>query len=214
MHVTAPLAPVPHFFTDTPIAGPALTSGFGAILEQEHELQAATSEYLGVVSGPRSTEIDRVLRIQQAQLRATIELLEQRYEMLPHPRRFEALRDGPASRSKKRLSTHSGNRSRLGALLAQQQHVLRNVMTLLEQGPDSQRGELMLAQVARNHEEMAAALATLLHDHISAHDPGLIPVVAASPATAAVGTTEATWENEGGPSRATRAPLPVAAAVT
>src|SRR5437667_15455 len=72
-------------------AKPAVTSGYGSVMEQERELQSSTGGCLEAVSGPHAREVDGILRQQQVRLGANIALLERRCESLPHPGRFLTL---------------------------------------------------------------------------------------------------------------------------
>ncbi len=182
-------------------AQPPLTSGFGSVMEREQDIRSSTTERLGVDNGPKSAAIDRILRHQQLQLGANIALLEQRYEMLPHPTRFATL---PATHG--RLSHARGAAvapdaaSLLPNLVAQHISLLRAIEALITQRPDGQRGELILTEIARNHEEMAWMLTALINEDDSVRDLVPIPVTASLPAAPKAEASEADWENEGGAS--------------
>ena len=158
-------------------AQPSLTSGFGAVMEQEGNIQSATERGLGTDKGPNSAAIDRVLRNQGVRLGANIALLAQRYEMLPHPVRFESLhrRHGPLTLAPQ--ATASGAGDTLPSLIAQHRSLLRKIEMLIRQRPDGQRGEIILAEIARNHVEMASILATLINEN-AVRDTVPVPIVA------------------------------------
>lgn len=179
-------------------AQPPLTSGFGAVMEQERDIQSSTQQYLGADRGSRSTPVNRVLGLQEARLGANIALLEERYEMLPNPGRFHTLREtGLRAAARHEASTHRDVRTMLSSLIAQHRDLLRKIDALITQRPDGQRGELILGQVARNHEEMAWTLTALINSEDMVRDLVPIPIIARAPATAQP-PSEARWENEGG----------------
>ena len=187
-------------------AQPSVTSGFGAVMEQERDIQSSTDGYLGVSHGPRSTAINRILGHQQTQLGANIALLEERYEMLPHPVRFQVLRE-------KRIHLTHARRAAaledggvfLPALVAQHLNLLRNIDALITQRPDGQRGELILAEIARNHEEMAWVLTALIKEEDAVRDLISAPITASTSPVAKPSSSEMNWENEGGAPRPERA---------
>lgn len=181
---------------DNDTVPPPLTSGFGTVMEREYDLQALTRNYVGTASGPHAAAIDRILRVQQEKLGANIALLGERYETLPHPVRFDALRRHPAIA---RTSAEAEPLCALPALVAQHLGMLGNINTLIAQREDGERGELILTEVARNHEEMAWMLTALLKEDESVRDRLPLPVTATAPAA---GSSEAGWENEGGAPRA------------
>ena len=188
----------------------SLTSGFGAVMEQERDLQASTLGCVGAETGPRSTDVDRILRHQETQLGANIALLGQRYEMLPSPGRFRALQ-GKARPPARRVAGAADDDDPLRALIAQHVGLLGNIDVLIAQRPDGQRGELILNEVARNHEEMAWMLTALIKEDESVRDRLPSPVIAAAAPAPTPGTTEGNWENEGGAAR-TATPAPDASA--
>lgn len=143
-------------------AQPALTSGFGAVIEKEHDLQNATEGSLGHVSGQHATEIDHLLRHQHSRLGANIALLEQRYESLPNPERFVTWNDRRRPPSTPRHLERRDETEVLPDLIAQHTGLLADIEALIGCVPDGQRGELILTEVSRNHEEMVSMLAVLL----------------------------------------------------
>lgn len=160
-------------------------------MEKELDLQYSTNEYVKSLIDPAQDQIGRILREQQTRLHTNIGLLEHRHEMLPHPERFDALpskiSEMPAWENPPIASEHQGM---LLDLSDQHRQIHADITALISQGHDGQRGELMLLQVARSHEEMASVLSSLL----TAHDRITQPVEALP----TKGTTEAEWENEGG----------------
>ncbi len=186
-----------------------LTSGFSSVMEQEHDLQNLTHQYLGTVNGRDSGIINRILCTQQVTLGANIALLEQRYELLPHAERFHvshgrlAATDPAADRPSGRTSMEL-----LPDLVAHHIDLLRKIDALVARGSNGQRGELILTEVARNHEQMACTLTALLKGDDKMHDgsaeTAVAPVATTSPAAIAA---NAAWENEGGPVRPTPPPV-------
>jgi hypothetical protein len=170
----------------------SFASGFGAVLEQESDLQASTEGYLGTVDGPHSAATDRILRDQQIRLGANVSLLEQRYDMLPASARFRGLRGRLRPPAKARRVTMESIDA-LRHLVAEHLGLMENLELLM-----GKRGEHLLAEVAHNHEEMAWMLTALLKEDQSVRDQVAIPMVARRPVPAPLTATEGNWENEGG----------------
>lgn len=188
-----------HSANDT--AQPPLTSGFGSVMDHERDLQESTEAYLRVEDGVHATSLRHVLREQSAQLSGNIALLEQRYEALPHPERFRGLHGriapGTSKASDPRLDP-------LRPLIAQHRSLLADIATLIMHGADGQRGELILAEVARSHEEMAGTLTTLAFPNAAAHDALPVRAIASAEASRA---SEGRWETDGGAPRSESAGL-------
>lgn len=176
-------------------AQPPLTSGFGAVMEQEVNIQSSTEKCLDARTGPHSAALGRILRHQGRRLGANIALLEQRYEMLPHPARFQTLHAPHGRLSLVHEAPVADAGDVLPSLIAQHLALLRKIETLISQRPDGQRGELILAEIARNHEEMAWMLTALLTEDTTAARR-----VADGGERAARGVKQAeeAWDNEGG----------------
>ncbi len=178
---------------------PSLTSGFGTVIEKEHDLQVATLDSCGDADAELSGAMERILRHQHSRLGANIALLEQRYEALPNPERFvswRSLHRPPAApRRAPRDETNL-----LPDLIARHGHLLADIETLIGCAVDGERGELILAEVSRSHAEMAKVLAALLTETE-------IVVERAPDAEASQprGTRQAQedWDNEGGAARST-----------
>jgi hypothetical protein len=190
-----------------PAPPPSPTSGFGSVMGKEHNLQTSTEESLGTVEGPHSTSVDRILRNQQLRLDENVGLLEERYELLPHPARFRALQGKlPPLAKSVPDSTAPETTGALSRLVAQHIEVRENIATLIAHSPHGQQGELNLNEMAHNHEEMEWMLNALLKEDEWARD--MIP----TPITAGVTTerkaSEASWENEGGATSAPLSPIP------
>src|SRR3954464_6044957 len=86
-------------------AQPSLTSGIGAVIEKEHDLQTATEASFRHDGRCHSNAVDRLLRHHYTRVSANIALLAQRYEALPKPERFLTWQDrgrhpGPPSRKR------------------------------------------------------------------------------------------------------------------
>jgi hypothetical protein len=172
-------------------------------MEQEHDLQATTGGYLDDDYGARSGSIDRILREQQVRLGVNITLLEQRYQMLPSPGRFQGLRERHRPPTRTRQRGESNVNDTLRNLVAQHLSLLGRIQLLIAQGPDGQQGALILTEVAHNHEEMAWMLTALFHEELSVHALVPLPVIAHVATTKS--PSEATWENEGGATRSSAA---------
>jgi hypothetical protein len=175
-------------------AQPSLTSGFGAVIEKEYELQSATEGSFGQVSGEHPIELDRILRDQHSRVGANIALLEQRYERPPSPTCFVNWQD----RSRPFITPGHARRAEtelLPGLIALHTKLLSDIEALIDCAPDGQRGELILTAISRNHEEMAWMLTALLRedetvvpfpDNVASHEKGS-------------SSAEESWDNEGGP---------------
>lgn len=178
-------------------AEPSLTSGFGAVIEKEHDLQSATEESFGHVRGHRTTEIDRILHHQHSRVGANIALLEQRYEALPKPERFVNWCDRTRAPAKPR-HTQRDKTTLLPDLIARHTSLLADIDALIGCAPDGQRGELILTEIGRNHEEMAWMLTALLKEDETLARFANDGVGQASRSTA---QAQENWDNEGGPVR-------------
>ena len=178
-------------------AQPPLTSGFGAVIEKELDLRSATEESFGQMTGAHSADLDRILKHQHSRLGANIALLEQRYEALPNPERFVNWhdRERPPVQPGRMQPAEVGL---LPNLVAQHIRLLADIDALIDCAPDGQRGELILTEVSRSHEEMAWVLTALVKEDDStrrtvrdrnADGPG------------GTGFAQENWDNEGGPVR-------------
>jgi hypothetical protein len=157
----------------------------------------ATEGSFGRVSEHHSRELDRILRHQYSRLGANIALLEQRYEALPNPERFVNWHDRSRPPAKPRRI--QGNETELlSGLIARHTSLLTDIEALIGCAPDGQRGELILTEVSRNHEEMAWMLTALIKE-----DESVARIVASDlDGQVAPGSTsqaQETWDNEGGP---------------
>lgn len=183
-------------------AQPSLTSGFGAVIEKEEDLQTATEVSLGQASGDQAIAIDRILRQQHSRLGANIALLEQRYETLPRAERFVNWQ----GRHRPPVTPRhvGGDESTLLAdLIALHTNLLANIEALIGCAPDGQRGELILTEVRRNHEEMSRMLTALLKEDGTSRR---MPDEKAAAAPGSTSRAEERWDNEGGQVRSADAP--------
>lgn len=179
-------------------AQPPLTSGFGAVIEKEQELQAATKAQVGEDHGARAADIDRMLGQQQIRLGANLALLAQRYEMLPNPLRFEPIHTPHRPLTRKRRTAVQKSRGVLHDLVARHVSLRRDLEALIALRADGQRGELILSEVCRNHEEMAAKLSAFLDELLAVRDALPMPIVARHATLPRPIISEGSWENEGG----------------
>jgi hypothetical protein len=165
-------------------AEPALTSGFGGILEQVEDLQASTDGNIGLVNGPHAHAINRMLRNHHLRLSHNIALLEQRYERGPPSALSVRARQGRIDWGIKSARTAPpASIEQLPELVAQHVRVIASIQTLLAGSGDGQRGELILAELARNHEQMVTMLATLIREDETVRDAELLPILATSATT-------------------------------
>ncbi len=176
-------------------AQPPLTSGFGAVIEKERDLQAATRRAFGQVNRHHAHDVDRILRHQQSRLGANISLLEQRYEALPKPERFASWNERLHPTNTLLGLEDRENSQVLPELVARHAGLQADIETLIELAPDGQRGELILGEVSRNHEEMAWMLTALLKEDatsagVTDHDGDGTPN--------SLNQAEENWDNEGG----------------
>lgn len=174
----------------------SLTSGFGAVLEKEHELQSATESSFASTTGQRSADLDRILHLQHSRLGANIALLEQRFAALPKPERFASWHERSRPASKPPAPGHETKR--LPDLVGQHTRLLADLDALIGCAPGGQQGEHILAEVSRSHEEMAWMLTALLKEDESVrrmanerHSERRGESVCA----------QENWDNEGGPVR-------------
>ena len=175
-------------------AQPPLTSGFGAVLEKERDLRSATEDSFGQASADHSTNVDRILHHQHSRLGANIALLEQRYEALPKPQRFVNWHDRGRPPAKPRR-TERNDAELLPNLVAQHTRLLMDIDALIGSAPDGQRGELILTEVSRSHEEMAWMLTALLKEDESATR---IAQDRSRECSGGSSLAQENWDNEGG----------------
>ena len=170
------------------------TSGYGVVMEQEHELQSSTRKALEAIDGPRAAYVGRILRHQCTLLSENISRLEQLYESLPHADRFQALHRVLPPLSK---TLHAAARPEcpklLPPLVTQHLNVTTNVDKLRAHPHDSQ-GDAYLVQVARNHDEMAWVLTSLIMEDETVRRRTVVP----DNTSPTLETAEREWENEGG----------------
>ena len=179
-------------------AQPLLTSGFGAVIGKEQELQAATRAQVGEDHGARAADIDRLLGEQQIRLGANVALLAQRYEMLPNPLRFEPIHTPHRPLTRRRRTAVQVSRGVLHDLVARHVNLRRDLEALIALRADGQRGELILSEVRRNHEEMAAMLSAFLDELLAVRDALPTPILARDATVPRPMISEGSWENEGG----------------
>lgn len=179
----APVGTVTRATADGPVdpTEPSLRSGFASVMEQEHQLQSSTGGYRQATTLRLSSAIARILSKQQVALGANIALLEQRFETLPRNDDLALLpvRLAPPAKARHVASAPEHN-CLLRNLVAQHLNILENIDTLLARGLAGQRGELILTEVARNHEEMAGMLTALLKEDESMRDGKPLPAGAAA----------------------------------
>lgn len=177
-------------------AQPPLTSGFGSVIQKEHDLQDLTENSLRHVTGGHAVEIDRILRHQQSRLGANIALLEQRYETLPNPERFVSWSDRHHPPATPRATEPGDEAELLPDLVARHTSLMADIEALIGCGPDGQRGELILIEVRHNHEEMAGMLTALLKE--DATRASFVEEGSGRPSKSTQ-QAEENWDNEGGP---------------
>jgi hypothetical protein len=207
MHLTNPTAASLFLAQPTGVARPMermhdFVTGYGALLQQEHELRRNTLAEIDDVARPASPACDELLRTQESRLDVNITLLEQRYETLPKADRFHSVDDRPAARTSVRSAIRGRKRrGRLPDLVRRHLTALRALETLIQHSLIGQRAELILTAVAQSHEEMASALMVeIKRDHVGDRD--FHQIVASAPSVAAA----MAWENEGGACPAAPAP--------
>lgn len=174
-------------------AQPSLTSGFGALIEKERELQSATESSFGRLTGYHAAELDRILHRQHTRLGALIALLEQRFEALPKPERFANWHDRSPTPSSPRAPREKSEL--LPDLIGRHTRLLADIDALIGCAPDGQRGELILTEVSRSHEEMAWMLTALLKEDETA---GRFASERSSERTGEARRAQENWDNEGG----------------
>jgi hypothetical protein len=173
-------------------AEPPLRSGFGLLIDGEHRLRDSLAECSGRIEGNQAANVERILQHQQKQVDANIALLQQRYEGI------STGQIGAESNQPRPTCMSDSTTLKTGDILRDLGRQLANLMTdidgLVERAPDGQRGELILAEVRRHHEEMAWILKALLsEDETAARFE--IPTAASDTAH----REQENWDNEGGP---------------
>ena len=176
-------------------AQPSLTSGFGAVIAKERELMAATTNHLGEANRNRLIPIERMLRHHQSLLGANIALLEQRYEALPHPVRLQSLNPKYSPLAIAKRPEGKELIAALPDLIARHTSLVEDIGHLIARAPDGQRGELILTEVGRNHEDMAWMLTALVQEEETGARHEKLPAAT----TGATWKAQEIWDNEGGP---------------
>lgn len=156
--------------------------GFGTLIRQVHTLQFLIEAHQQATPSRHSAEIGPVLESQRSLIATGIRLLERCCALLPHPERFRALGRVPPMAPSARPEA---GQSSLAHIVAQHLSLRGGIDALAEQRTEEEPGELLLAQVARNHARMAWTLAALLRSDETGR---------AREARADAGN----WENEGG----------------
>jgi hypothetical protein len=173
-----------------------LTSGFGTVIEKERSLQRTTGGALRELSGRHATEIGRMLRQHEVRLGANIALLEERFEMLPHPARFVPWGHPSVSSGTRQLESAAGA-APLPMLASRHAALLADVDALLAGLPGGGRAEAALTEVRRSHEEMGWVLTAFVNeDATQARLPDESRRGPSDP-----GSAEQAWDNEGGAAR-------------
>lgn len=182
--------------SDKCTAEPPLASGFGLIIDKEHALRTSLADWAGRIGGNRAADVEGILRQQQYQMDATIALLEQRYEG------FSTGEHAAKTDNVRRSATSAPTSYEAGDVLrdlgGQHASLLVDIDALLERAPDGQRGELILAEVKRNHEEMAWVLTASLREDATAEK---LTEKNHARVAGATSWAQENRDNEGGPTR-------------
>ena len=174
-------------------AEPPLGSGFGSLIDREHTLRGTLAECDGRIEGNHAADVERILQHQVLQMDANIALLEQRYEGIANGIPVVASIADRLPPGSEPGSYGAGDI--LPDLRGQHASLMADIDVLLERSPDGQRGELILAEVKRNHEEMVWMLTALLSEDATA-----APAEAKNARTAGtMSRAQENWDNEGGP---------------
>lgn len=173
---------------------PLLASGFGVLMEQEHDLKAAIESCLRTVNGRRAPEIATMLWEHQMRLETNLTLLEQRYQALPFPARFRAVPRLIEAATGSSAAAPTESLALLPRLLGLHRNLIAEIESLLVRRGDGQRGEMILVQVGQNHERMAQMLTALVAGE-PIGDPALPPIVGAWPSPRPAADA---WANDGG----------------
>jgi hypothetical protein len=141
-----------------------LTSGFGVVIEKEDSLERINRDSLGDIHTVGKSELWRLLRHHQLLIEKNHELLLHRCEQLSHGERFARLHaenrpwaDTPRAVAHDRHAT-------LTDLLARHTSLIGDLDALISRARRGEHDEILLAEVERNHEEMAWMLMTLIKE--------------------------------------------------
>ncbi len=134
---------------------------FAALIEQERDLQSATGKSLTAAGGGDGAAIQRLLRHQHFRLGANIAVLEQQSEALPSGERFRAWTKRTRPPSPPGVARPVAP-AFLPDLIAQHTRVMADIAGLVRSAPEERRGDFILAEVSRSHEQMVRMLTALL----------------------------------------------------
>jgi hypothetical protein len=171
-------------------------SGFGTLLEAEHELRSAIERGIGDADDRHSTDLARILQEHHRQVETIGATLAARFERLPLPARFVALQTGTPMRTHARDARSLPDEGDSLRELARLHDELARQLGRLAEGRSGPAVEQSFSDAVLQHEEMSWMLHALINDRVgTAVEPGRR---AAAAATQAPGMSESEWENEGG----------------
>ncbi len=162
------------------------TSGFGALVVAERDLR---EQLLASITAGQADGALRIFRHHVLQIEAVIALLEGREQLLPHPARFEALRECVTQDLNPLRKIPQNVDAPLEHLVKMHQALRRGIEVLVEQSGHHDHNETALREAAQRHGEMEWMITALVNENSRpGQETGVVP-----------GKAEGIWENEGGP---------------
>lgn len=141
-----------------------LTSGFGVVIEKEDSLGRTNRDSLGEIHTAGHSALWRVLRHHQLLIEKNQELLLQRCDQLSRGDRFDRLYDASRPWAGDRQATAREEDGTLSDLLARHTSLIGDLDALISRAKRGEHDEGLLAEIERNHEEMAWMLMTLIKE--------------------------------------------------
>lgn len=161
-----------------------LTSGFGSVIEEEHELQTLLRECTRTATGIHGDNIARIFINHLQEIDEILALLYERSDRLPHPLRFTVLKSGlPLPTHARPLSSFA--QPLFGRLVAFHLHLQGGIEKLLIKEPELGGEKQLLKQIAQRHEDMAWMLNALIKEDAPGGDPDILRVVDADASASA-----------------------------
>ncbi len=143
-----------------------LTSGFGVVIEKEDSLGRINRDSLGEIHTAGKSDLWRVLRHHQLLIEKNQELLLNRCDQLSRGERFARLYDANRPWSAESQAVAHDEEGALGDLLARHTSLIGDLDALISRAKRGEHDEDLLAEIERNHEEMAWMLMTLLKGNV------------------------------------------------
>ena len=183
-----------------PPDSPAVTSGFGTVLQAEHLLSSAIEAAVATLEGIHALPVARILREHLVRVSTVAAALEASYQRLPLPQRFLALKAGIPVRTHGRTNPLPRVALEpLGQLAEAHERLARQLANLAqrEQSGDASLGDVF-GHASRQHEAMGGTLHAVVSQNAADLRAGAAAPTAPALPDPQAQRRESRWENEGG----------------